>query len=375
LLFVLAACSKPEATLVFEENSPDTFKTFEVDIKSSQVALSELIAEVEVLHLEETEASLLSYANRVATYEDKLVFPSGRNGEIFVYSNTGKFIRKFTHKGDGPGEYSDLKSLWLNADTIMVFNHEKQSLLYYDIQGVHLKTVRFNSQPTHVYTYKEDFLMEMSFEAIEDSLQYRLLVQDKNLEKKGLYVPYQKALPFPVYSNISAFKPYLDKVVFQPAFHDTVYLVGPNGVAPFFNIDFGEDYFWADESLFDHPDGAMSQLGVRNQVWIFNTFVGEKQMIINFNTSYQDFYQGIVDRQTGRYARFDMRKSPEKDYLLMVVKVEGDRFLFNLPSSELADFIEEIGIDKVKFKAGSSMEQIEGSENPVLLWVSFKALL
>ncbi len=372
--FVLSiiGCAEKDQTSSVQIAVTDSFKTFQVDPQSELVALSELITEVEIMSLEETDSSLLSYVSNISSFEDKLVFPSGSNGEIFVFSTTGEFIRKFGHKGEGPGEYSDLKSMWMMADTILVFNHDKQSLLYYDLYGEHLKTIKFEERPNHVATIGNDILMEMSFEPIDDSLQYRLMIQNSGKDNKRMLIPYHKALPFPVYSNISAFKTYRNQMVFQPAFHDTVYLVDADESRPFFSIDFDGGFFWSDEELYEKPEGAMGQIAERNQVWVFNTFVGNDQMVISFNTSFRDFFMGVIDRETGKYSRFDLRRTPEERFLLIMLKAEGDRFLFNLPSVEVAEFIEEIGEQKVRFREGSSLQKIESSENPAMLWVKFK---
>ena len=368
---MLLACEGNDAVHESKTDS-GTFKTFKVTVEAPEVSLSKLVESIEVMGLEETESSLLAYANNISSYQDRYIFPSGSDGEIFTYSNTGKFISKFSRKGDGPGEYSSLKALWMKEDSLVVFDHNKKRLMYYDLSGEHLKTVSFNEQVTHALTYGNDFLMEVSFRSIKDSLNYRLLVQNQAMEDIAMHIPYEKSLPFPVYSSVSSFKPYDDHILFQPTFHDTIYMIKGGTVEPYYNIDFGDDYFWDDESLYDNPNDVMGEVGKRNQVWIFNSYATEKHILINFNTSFRDFYQGIINRETGDYQLFDLKNAQEERLLLIMNRPDGDRFLFNMPSTDLANFIKEAGEDKVQFRADWNLEKIESSENPVLLWVKFK---
>ena len=154
--------------------------------------------------------------------------------------------------------------------------------------------------------------------------------------------------------------------------HDTIYQVSSEGVIPAFSIDFGEDYFWDDETLFDNPNGVMSLIGERNQVWIFNTFIGQEKSILNFNTSFRDFYQGVLDKKTGTFQRMDLKRTAEDRFTFITVRPDRDGFLLGLPSIELAEFMEEVGKAKFSFRADWSLEKIESSENPLLMWVKFR---
>ena len=104
------ACSSPEEKQEVKLKLDD-FQTYTIDVDATPVRFSEQVEAVEVTYLEETEASLLDYSYRMSLFEDKLVFPSGRKGDVYVYSRQGEYISHFNHKGDGPGEYSDYNGI------------------------------------------------------------------------------------------------------------------------------------------------------------------------------------------------------------------------------------------------------------------------
>lgn len=366
------ACGSKDSVVEMPSTDRDVFQTFQVDINAPQVPLADMIESVEVLGLEETEASLLSDLYNVSSFEDQLIFASGGKGEIYVYSNTGQFIRKFTHKGEGPEEYSTLMINWMKADTILVFDYPKQKMLYYSLEGEFLKSTRFDVSATHVRHAGNDFVMENSYLPLKDTVQHRLMVYDNQGKRKGLHIPYHKALSIPIYSSNPAFKPYRDGLTFQPAFHDTIYSIKGTEIRPLYHIDFGDHYFWADETVYEDNQKAMSLIYEREQVWVFGTFPGTDHILIFFNPGTGGLYEGVIDRQTGTYQRLDKRRTAEKDFLLHVSHAEGERFLYRLPSDELGEFIEKVGAEKVGYREGSSLKKIESSENPVLLWIRFK---
>lgn len=370
ILIMCFACGASNEQVAVEVS--DVFRVYEVDIDQSAVPFSEQVASVEVMRLEETEKTLLDYAFRVMSHQDKLVFPSGKEGEVFVYSSTGEFVSKFGHKGDGPGEYSDYSGIFMSGDSVVIYNREKSTLLYYDMVGNHLKSLKVKDEPIHVMPFQDGLVLDMTFRPVDDSLQYRLLMLDGKGDRKELLLPYEKAVPFPVFSSVNSFKPFQDNLTFQPMFHDTVYVLKPDKVAPLFSIDFGDKFFWDDESLYENGQVAMSQIADRGQVWIFNTFVGERDIFINYNTSFQDFGLGIIDRATGNFTSLDQRKGPEEKYQLSIVAAEGDRYLFCVPSTDIGGFLDQLAPEQWSFRAGTTLNEIESSENPVLMWVKFK---
>lgn len=352
----------------------DEFQVYQIDIDKPSVRFSEFVEEVEVMRLEETAESLLDYAFRVSTFEDKLIFPSGREGEVYVYTNTGEFVSKFGYKGDGPGEYPDYNGIFMSGDTVAIYAHGKSALMYYDLAGNHLKTFKFQDQPIHVTPFGKGLALDMTFRPVDDSLQYRLLMLDEKGERKETLLPYEKAVPFPVFSNINSFKPYRDHLTFQPTFHDTIYVLKPRKVAPLFAVDFKGKFLWNDEELYVNGQAAMNLIAERGEVWVFNTYVGERHIYVNYNTSFQDHAVGIIDRATGTFTKLDQSKGPEEEFPITIVSADHDRYLFCVPSTDIGGFLQELAPEQLKFRQGTTLEEIESSENPVLMWVKFKSV-
>ena len=98
LLSVIWACAGKEE--VSQSSNLDEFRTYPIDINATAKRFSSRVEAVEVTYLEETDSSLLSYPYKMSFYEDKMVFPSGGKGDIYVYSDQGKYINHFNNKGN-----------------------------------------------------------------------------------------------------------------------------------------------------------------------------------------------------------------------------------------------------------------------------------
>lgn len=350
----------------------DEFRAYALDVDKAAIPFVDAVDEVELMKLEETEESLLSYVFRVSEVGDKFIFPGDDKGDIYAFSNKGEFLNKFNHNGDGPGEYNSIRTVWMEGDSIVLYDGQKQIIHWYDHNGKHLKELKMPEHAGHVYPYDGGYALDMTFTAISDSLKYKVLILDKDLETKKLLLPYDQLVPFPLTSTVNSFGRINGKLMFKSVFDDTTYFIGSNGPEPFFQIDFGDKYLWNDKSRYENGQAAMAAISSGNSVWIFIPNVGPRQIFLRYNTSFQDSGMILIDRKNGNYIPLDNSKNTEEKYGLGVVAWVGDRLLFSVPSSDVADFLGELDEGQYRFRERTTLESIESSENPVLMWVKFK---
>lgn len=350
----------------------DTFLAYSLDIDKSDIPFTDAIDEVELMFLEETEESLLSYAYRISTVGDKLIFPGGTKGDVYIYSTRGEFINRFNRSGDGPEEYSAIQSTWVNGDSIMIYDNLKQVLHWYDYSGNELKNLSFPHRPTHIYPHNNGYALDMTFSRINDSLRYKVLSVDSDLKSRDMLLPYDREIPFPISTTVNSFQYLQGKLLYKSVFADTTYLLEENGIRPYYSIDFGDKFLWHDESMYDNGQAAMSAIPEGGKVWIFNTVVGPEQIYVQYNTSFKDFACMLIDRKTGNYYKLSLAKNIEELYGLVSITWDGNRMLCSIPSPDVEEFLAELGDEQWAFREGTTLEKIESSENPVLMWVKFK---
>ncbi|MGW8121276.1 6-bladed beta-propeller [Roseivirga echinicomitans] len=370
-LFTACGGEKETATKVAQQANNE-FKVIPLTIESEKRKLSDLIESIEVLGLEETDEGLLSGVYNFSQANNRLVFPSGTKGDVFVYTDQGKFISTFNRQGDGPEEYGLLQSFWVKNDTLFVHDSQRGSVNQYDIDGKYLGQLKLNVKPTHLYPYQDGYVGDMSGKLINDSLKFNLVFYDEQLNVIGMENPYKDVIPFPIVTTLNSLAGYGNDLLYKEIFSDTVFIIEDDVVRPLLKIDFGGQYLWNNEKMRANGQMAMEGIQKGDKVWIFNPKVGESKIYLNFNTGFTEAVWLMIDRDSGEYVQIDVKKNAGENYTFSPIRWNGDVLLASLNSFDLAELIREIGAENTTFKQGSTLESIESSENPVLLWVKFK---
>jgi len=80
----------------------------------------------------------------------------------------------------------------------------------------------------------------------------------------------------------------------------------------------------------------------------------------------------LINRLTGAIVSIDLRNQDDGRYTISPIKWEGNSFIGSIQSNDLSALINELDQSRIKFREGTTLEEIESSENPVLMWVKFK---
>lgn len=86
-----------------------------------------------------------SAINNILDYciSDNYIFiRSSKRSGILQFCRTGKFIRCFAPKGEGPGETNSINSISINEDKEEFYISQLQETLIYDFDGNYLKTIK-----------------------------------------------------------------------------------------------------------------------------------------------------------------------------------------------------------------------------------------
>ena len=106
-----------------------------------------------------------------------------------------------------------------------------------------------------------------------------------------------------------------------------------------------------------------------NMLKSFFTKVSETQVLFNTIPGHGTF---LLDRESGAYQRFDFKKKENGNFLVNAFGWHDGKMLFSTSSADIAELLADIPTENVSFAQGNSLEKIESSENPVLMWVRFK---
>lgn len=371
-LAVLVSCSQNngEGKKNFSSEDLDQFTTYKVDIKSTPISLFDLIDEVEIVKLEETSESLLSLYNDLRLSDDFIFLLKG-TGEIFLFNHSGEFVRAINHKGQGPEEYRYVSEFWID-EYLNIYDGLEKRILQYDLSGNYVGVKRLTHNGDYVLPYKGGFVLDLNLSP-RDSANFNLVLLDSELEQVGRLGPfYEEKIPRKITTYRKSLTPYADNLLYHKNMNDTIFMLEDNNLRPLVTYDFGNDWVWTNESITSNPlairEATMDNLHVWNstskidQDYIFMKFQGGNRLMRNV----------LINRVSGEVQLIDMRKSVDSNYSLLALQWHEGHLSFNIPSTDIAQFLKELGIDKAKFKGDTTLEEIESAENPVLMWVKFK---
>lgn len=371
-LFVLMVCclgcgSKTEVT---ETDSVRTsgLQSYKLDIREDKIPVADLIQSIKITRLEETEESLLRAVGQVEFHEDKMIIPDNR-GDFYIYSKTGEFLNKFNRKGEGPEEYSRRTDFWLENGFIAIYIYS-QSINRYDLEGNFISRDRLNERAEHVYPYKSGYALDMHFVYTQDSLKYSLVTVDNEMKLDKILLPFEKypGVRNPQFRN--SFFTLDDDLFYLHSMSDTVYRITADSVVPFIHYDFQEDWYF--KPGVEVKPRFSEESRRKKQAWFVLNHIGESHIYLYTTLGPRMDYDFLIDRETKRSTSIDWRISPNEKLDFYTIDWNGDEFLISLRSSHLTKLLEQLDQEQYFFTEGTTLEEIESSENPVLVSIKFK---
>ena len=123
------------------------------------------IAKVEYIPFETNDNAIMGRSVRVFyVSEDYIITANTSEGDIFVYDGIGKWKYSFNHKGQGPGEYIELRNIAFDEKSKELFVCERYSsnskILVYAENGEYKRTLLcpLNFWPT-LYNFDDETLL------------------------------------------------------------------------------------------------------------------------------------------------------------------------------------------------------------------------
>lgn len=111
---------------------------------SGPVKMSELFSEIRYIPLETNPECLIGYMNIPVFGKDIIISSNDGGGNMFRFSDQGKFLNKVGNKGRGPGEYQDNCDVLLIGDTVFVVSNFSNDIVSYSLTGTFIKKYHIN---------------------------------------------------------------------------------------------------------------------------------------------------------------------------------------------------------------------------------------
>ncbi|KYG78785.1 6-bladed beta-propeller [Roseivirga echinicomitans] len=370
LLAISCSDNKSENTTTVAVND-DQFRAYPIDVENKPTAFTDLIENVEILALEETEEAKLSDILSFERGTDgKLHFSTARKGEVFTYTKDGEFISEFSHKGNDLNEYLFVQNFWTNSDSVTIYFNKR--LLSYDFEGNGQSKRDLSFRPTHIYPYQDGYVVNMNFYPYQDSLFYNVLFLDKEFNVEAMANPNTGLLRVPLLLSINSFKRYKEDLTYHSILNDTIFYLKDKKSKAIAQIDFGKDWLWGGKDVAMQDPSVMGRIHEEGSVWAMNPFVSNELIYLTYYTAPGKYSQLVLNRRTRGYEILDLNMEGGKQYSLYPLAWEDDRMLFSILPQDIPHLLSGLGKKQYKLHEGTRLEEIESSQNPVLLWVKFK---
>ncbi|GHT72104.1 hypothetical protein AGMMS50239_41450 [Bacteroidia bacterium] len=144
-LFVIIACNKVKTL-------DNVFEGVQIVVNPDkaipQIQASSMFSNIEYVPLETSEEHLIGEIAQILFYKDRFyILDNEISKSVFCFQKDGKFLFKINRKGNGPGEYIDIKSISIN--------HDQDQLLLYC--GATHQIITFDLDCNYIESHRLDF--------------------------------------------------------------------------------------------------------------------------------------------------------------------------------------------------------------------------
>tara|TARA_A100000171_G_C2134439_1_gene149079 strand:- start:538 stop:1716 length:1179 start_codon:yes stop_codon:yes gene_type:complete len=381
LLLTLWSCAEKRSVNDKEATSLDDFKSYHLDLNLPKESFVDMIESVELMQFEETDESLLSAIRKINRLDDGFVFhPDKKIGaddhlSIYFFNENGKFQKKINRQGQGPEEYSSIEDLWIENGLVAVYSMLKSVIYRYTTEGEFIDSRKLPDQLRigGIRPYKDGYVAEMNFHSINDTSYYKFAKLDKDLKVEKPFLKYDNTPDeMPWFIDYSTVIPYQDGVQLFRVFSDTIYAYTNDKLAPLMHLDFKENWFWGDKPV--PTNELLQKVEAENKVWTIGMSIGQKYIYANALIGYSHWEYFLIDRMNGKVKRMGMPKGKSVREEFYYLGWEEDRLMFSVTTADVPDILSALDESQINYREGTTLEKIESSENPLVMWAKFKEL-
>lgn len=140
-IFIIAIC----LLSCVNDKRNEKIKNIDIDVNNSQYVYKNIFKLKDIVYLETKRECLISEISQLILIDNKFVILDKKNGVVYMFDKSGKFISKIGSMGHGPGEYVRPKYVVVNKDKfIKVYDSAQRRINIYNFDGEYVKSVNLN---------------------------------------------------------------------------------------------------------------------------------------------------------------------------------------------------------------------------------------
>ena len=147
LLLLVIGCTRKNIDAIKPVINDENAITVELFYNKSNyrfgdIKMSEFVDSVKFIILEEIDESLINRIENIIFTQEYVIVVDRSQGVIFFFDWDGKFVRKISRKGQGPGEYLYMQSCMIDEQQqLIIYDIQARKMLFYDLDGNFLRQI------------------------------------------------------------------------------------------------------------------------------------------------------------------------------------------------------------------------------------------
>jgi len=276
-------------TIFINSLQKDQCKTFVLkdDLKKTEmVNLSELAAEVRFIKLEYNPDCALSFIKDAILFSEFVLVYDVKNN-LHLFNQDGKFLRRIGKIGRGPGEYTNILSIDVDAKTklIYVLNNSSQKLIAYDYQGNFISSPIPCTDKISFCIYNEKFYLHTPSNVMllrnnpDEKTKNQLTEFNSKGDLLNTYHPIDENISQNKFIETASFTKGKSNLFYHISGDNKVYSINQNGIKPEYCFELGNNTTKSAQT--DLQNISTSSEGVN----INDIRIADKYIFLNFRSN------------------------------------------------------------------------------------------
>ena len=333
------------------------------------ITLDQIGKTLKFIPLETTQEAQVGLISCISQTKERIYIVSANPDNVFVFSKNGKFLKKISNCGRGPGEFFSVRQLFIEEDKNLLVLFDLFKIMLFDLDGNHIKDI------SHIPCYNNGILLEnknllLCRQTVQGTEKLRLaeITQEGDTlatNKNNFLFNSENPVVFPVYKS---FVKYGKDVIYQQQFQDTIYTYNQQTHELDYRYSFDFDRNVSIEEVFSDLKNKTKGLVV-----IYNYLEDGNYIYLDLyiNTARHEMY--IISKQDDSFYKADFRYLSDLNLKFYPKWASGDAFIDYVDISHMNYTEKNIDSTRTAFarflasKGCKNTESLDECSNPVIV--------
>jgi hypothetical protein len=197
---------------------------------------------VEFIPLQTNDESLIGDITQICFNNNKYYIHDRQQHKILIFDSTGKYVFGIDKKGNGPCEYSDIESMYVDDSGIKIIPASNPTkIIKYNHNNPNCEEIEIKSNMVgdKFISFNNGYLFYQANGAYNSDDRYILFSTDKDGNVQNKWLPSYPYVPYEM--NREVFKVFNDTILFCMPLDNKLYQISSNGdISVRYVFDFGK---------------------------------------------------------------------------------------------------------------------------------------